>query len=903
MTDDDQDEPPPQPMRPQRKQGVLWKRRDVFRTKWRPRWFVLQPEEAVLTYYLLSRSDAAASATISTPLRRASNNGNSNMGAYTAPPVVTTTRNPSMHSISNVSDVTMTDMQSTVGTVSENPVDYDVVPRGAIYLAGCQVSVNDTLSRPAEGLFAFTIEPPSSDPGVSCHLAARTEESRTAWVETLSAICRDTANDDNDEDEEDSNGAGETGGSRTRGSRNNNNNGVASPAMSSSITWKSLSPPETLFDHVPPALAAMIEQSLESHLDLCEDEAPSLQWTPVLQDRDGVSAYQRQDLHGRTILKSTATLPHHPKQLLNILLDSKQRPNFEPSVECSERLEVLNPNTFLDYYSYKAVWPTAPRDFAVVLHWQALQRKHPRQNNVEGRREEALVTLAFSCPEANELKEPSPPQVRAHLHASFYLLRLIPAGTGSDDSPKCRLTRILSYDLGGSLPRNLSNTVLMQQAKLPAVLQAYLQRTDPSPEPRLTTNDGPLTNECVIRDVVESISNMDNTAIVSGARRRLNFDRNARETVSGGSSAADSDNENDEDVTDEPDVASSNLESYSELPVPYVAAILLSPLLLHRLLHASGLFVHSEIFGMRSVHPSILFCIAAFFAVRFIVIRSLGYELSKPLSHQAFIMRNRAAPTTCIFSVDLKGVLRFIGMKREEKKESGINNQQPPATPNQVEVSVVHIVALALARAMQNHAECWNYRRVNVPILLIDGLFRYPSSSLDISVSMASGRLVTLENFHFDNVQAVASAVSAAEKELHDDAEHQVSQKKMFSLPLSLNNLLEGRPRHGRCLILLTKTDSEDDNQRSNDSSDVAKVEITQTPLPHDLDVLVVVGSVRLERNNSAVGSPRRPGPPPKPILSLSLTVNTASVLDTGKCHRFAEELQKLIQFPELCDD
>jgi hypothetical protein len=52
-------------------------------------------------------------------------------------------------------------------------------------------------------------------------------------------------------------------------------------------------------------------------------------------------------------MKSTATIPHHPKQLLNLLIDSQRRPNFEPNVSVSERLELLNTFTFLDYYAYK----------------------------------------------------------------------------------------------------------------------------------------------------------------------------------------------------------------------------------------------------------------------------------------------------------------------------------------------------------------------------------------------------------------------------------------------------------------------------------------------------------------------------------------------------------------------
>eukprot|EP00537_Pseudo-nitzschia_pungens_P011738 CAMPEP_0172391652 /NCGR_PEP_ID=MMETSP1061-20121228/8007_1 /TAXON_ID=37318 /ORGANISM="Pseudo-nitzschia pungens, Strain cf. pungens" /LENGTH=82 /DNA_ID=CAMNT_0013122325 /DNA_START=88 /DNA_END=333 /DNA_ORIENTATION=+ len=40
-------------------QGVLWKRRDVFKNRWRPRWFVLHPRQRMLTYYILSNPEVA----------------------------------------------------------------------------------------------------------------------------------------------------------------------------------------------------------------------------------------------------------------------------------------------------------------------------------------------------------------------------------------------------------------------------------------------------------------------------------------------------------------------------------------------------------------------------------------------------------------------------------------------------------------------------------------------------------------------------------------------------------------------------------------------------------------------------------------------------------------------------
>lgn len=43
-------------------QGVLWKRRDIFKNRWRPRWFVLQSGQGVLTYYLLVKDGSTNNA-------------------------------------------------------------------------------------------------------------------------------------------------------------------------------------------------------------------------------------------------------------------------------------------------------------------------------------------------------------------------------------------------------------------------------------------------------------------------------------------------------------------------------------------------------------------------------------------------------------------------------------------------------------------------------------------------------------------------------------------------------------------------------------------------------------------------------------------------------------------------
>merc|ERR1712194_652526 len=155
------------------------------------------------------------------------------------------------------------------------------------------------------------------------------------------------------------------------------------------------------------------------------------------------------------------------------------------------------------------------------------------------------------------------------------------------------------------------------------------------------------------------------------------------------------------------------------------------------------------------------------------------------------------------------------------------------------EVSVVHIVAIALVRAMQNHADCWNHRRVSLPFLFKDGFFRYPDSQLDVALSLASGRLVCLEDFAFNSVQTVADAMLASEQ--HQSSADTLAVEGILS---SFCSLLCFGHRHGRCPIILTKTDPEDNHPTSN-CSDTGGVEITTSNLPIGVDVVVTLGGVR----------------------------------------------------------
>mmetsp|Transcript_36181 Transcript_36181/g.87532 ORF Transcript_36181/g.87532 Transcript_36181/m.87532 type:complete len:953 (+) Transcript_36181:89-2947(+) len=158
--------PPTSMSNRQRKQGVLWKRRDLFKYHWRPRWFVLHNEQHLLTYYLLANKDKKKN-------RRNSQNQDTQSQASQA----TSTRETGNRSRT----------ASETSNISQNPVDYDVVPRGSIYLLGSSVEANQMLSKPSENLYVFTIT--DHEHATFVHLAARSVQVRDEWMEEIMVAC------------------------------------------------------------------------------------------------------------------------------------------------------------------------------------------------------------------------------------------------------------------------------------------------------------------------------------------------------------------------------------------------------------------------------------------------------------------------------------------------------------------------------------------------------------------------------------------------------------------------------------------------------------------------------------------------------------------------------------------
>jgi hypothetical protein len=358
----------------------------------------------------------------------------------------------------------------------------------------------------------------------------------------------------------------------------------------------------------------------------------------------------------------------------------------------------------------------------------------------------------------------------------------------------------------------------------------HLARNEVVPESRLK---GPFTHEILIRDVIDLLPRRT----IGTVKRQLTFENLESAIVTN----------NNDDISRSASTLRKRIQAQVQVqeheppPLEVQSIYLLAPIVLFRVVSFLG------------IPGAVLwFCLAVFLAVRHIVLLHFGEIVPKSTDLKVI------GPVTCRFSVDLKGVLRFIANKKEEREE---------LEGGTAEVSVVHIVACAVARALKKE-ETLRQRRVKFPSLLIDECVQPTPDSVDVSVSENAGGLVTLKGVDKRGVQSIADELA--------DLHHVTDETREL----------------GQCLVLATP------------DYDQTDMELDVAPVHPDVSVVAVVGGVRLSRNTRSSRSAGY-GPPagaPRPMLSVSLTINAAQQNDLAICRRFAEEVQKLLQFPEMCD-
>jgi len=888
---------PPSPS-PSILQGVLWKRRDIFTNRWRPRWFVLHPSQGLMTYYLLDE-------TVSQRLAAAESASSAILQATTTLQQQPTTTSDA--SSSSVPRRRTSSWDSLGGVVSENAVDYDVVPRGTIYLVGCTVTVNETLSKPnQQQLFALTIRPPSLSDAPHVHLAARSATVRDAWVQRLQQVCRQcpdvnvtatttmTTLEENVPDNAPpetiitttttTNEAAAAATTTTVAEETTDADGGQSGNVvvisNSRPQWTRLgSASRRLYDNVPPVLAQRIQTVIDETLpilSLADDEEPlnlSSPWKEVFRQEGGGDVIARwywrktgtttnSNDQGDTppMLYATAVLEQQsPYSVFDVLVDPDQQTELDASVNEAARLHVLNPHTFYEYCSYRAAWPTSPRELVTVLHWQVVVQKKQTSDDKEEEEERAILIVSFSCPEADQVRgPPAEGHVRAKLHVCMTLLQP-KLSSSSSSSVSCLVKRVLSVDMGGfQVGFPWTNIMLTQRASFLVRLADYLQQQDERqdrPLPTTTTRSAMVDDE-ICQKIILRQGTYDNQR---DAHRRSPGRQRTE-------SREDTDNDDGESLVIDDTKYRNGKKRLSASPK--APSVVTQAILLFVPVAVAKFVVLLEL-----PYPSLWFFLCVFVMIRRIVLLHLGdyIPLNGP-DHQNTEQSRRqlTGPVTCRFQVDLKGVLRFITNKKEEREELKTGT---------AEVSVVHIVACAVARALRDEPQL-NKRRFSIPWLFIDVLClnSHPDDGVSVTISENEGEPITLKSVDKSGVQTVADQLA------------------------QLTKVKEQQQELGQCLVMATT------------NYDQIDMETDTAPIDPSVRVVAVIGGVRLEHNphparRASHGLPPNHNRSLRPVLALSLTMGGPAgcpgmgSVDFVTCRRFAEEVQKLLQFPEMCDN
>eukprot|EP00980_Cylindrotheca_fusiformis_P004899 scaffold1041_cov121-Cylindrotheca_fusiformis.AAC.4 len=920
----------------QRMQGVLWKRRDLFKNHWRPRWFVLHHQQHLLTYYLLSNS---------------SNNNNSRSNA-TPPALASGNRSRTASESSNV---------------TQNTVDYDVVPRGSIYLLGSTVETNPLLTNPAENLYVMTITDHRNATYV--HLAARSIDIRQEWIQQIRLVCQrprprttmsqqqrprrelarlpstastttyastaapppaepltlqnavqphldDCSNSSlqwmsaesyplapeiyrevevllqdmdfdnttipwkeqwmdawrNETDPEISEdyanelgdileqalptGSSSSSPTTATGTSLSSFPPTSDDNSSSNSKWSTLST-ELLYDNVPPALVQSMEQVLQKYLPYVEHkDHPDLNFK---YDQHGVhcSVHKKQQLIRsiRTIAPGT----HTPADYLQLLWVFERDLELESNVTLQEPLLQYNVHTTLVYKAYQAVWPTGPREFCSVAHWRLLKTKRNSETGKGGGL--ALCLLAFSCPEAEELRpRVAPKHVRGHLEVSLQVWEQTPAG--------CVHTRILSYDLKGQIPRAIIQTVMTQQAELPRIMDAHLTRVK---KRRRNNNNN-------ARSSITSVSKLDYEALyqvlkdknaAALVKKKKKKEKEKKEAAAAARRNKNKASDNDSIVEPSSSLTGTATQSRADAPSIWMESmVLLSPVLCHKLL---SLVLNG--WNVTSWMTPWVVAVCMVLAVRWICLEHLlRYSILLPQKATipaagggvatTFMKKTtRQGITRCNFSVNLRNIDRFLERKRgreDKQATSSSTTKQPP--PPKAEMS--HVVIRALARAMAKNPGLIAVRPLpSLPLVYT------ATTVLHDDTTETTCQAVWIPPQEQLSIPAIAKFLSNS------------SSNKPNEVTSSQPSFLETNVLGPSCRLWV----SDDETQRN------------RTPIKIDWSApdspLTVAISIYLRRQTQLITTKH---------LQVSLAFQSS---DVAACRAFSKEVEQLIQMPEMCDD
>lgn len=978
----------------------------MFKKQWRERYFILNHDTGILSYYLLPKGKK---------LNQINAKTSDNDGS---------------------------------GSESEQVPINDLIPRGKIYLPGCVVSVKDSASNShaAEGninLLIFTIEFPTKSSNnakngnTTCFLSAANETDRAIWVRKISAVCvlssfhkidnirnRCYSNPDID----DASVMSYQRNFQNCESEHQQNLPITQPAQSLNNTALP-GGSEEFSSNLPPALSERISYMVRAArsllIDQHEDEDNNGEWTKLCE-QGGVRAVQRKQGNNAYMIRVRTTLPHRRSSIRETITDVRNKPKFDSRVQHSRLLHCYDAHTSLDYYATKPMFSVAqpdsavePRDFCVITHWQESNTSTDSESN-------GVLVVSFShederirCPESNHSAFDKT-STRANSILSAWWLE-----SPNDDESSTNVRALFSTDLNGDMiPKDVVDRIVLHEAMLPTAVDDHLsggetpssdeveegdvhgsvntvvesentqgqardsnegfgdrakgkQNVDPNDDkalenalneygdysrPRSESNVSPsmstgkdsftksmkknnleesanlqltkhqtrvepnlethgtkkvekrvsspvpkkvalaedeMKSDTVTHSVIKSPSSKAVVScfvllfVIAYLAQRISFgdhfDRTSTFVFFCLVFAIASDATTRRNASKAHDVADmiptsgdGREDESSEASISYLVVTLLFPSL--------SWYVCSFVFPERK---ELVFVVALFCSARRLVLGTLGPPAMLPdgsdvgdpftghpgLGTGAFTGR---------FTVDLKGVLRFLGHKREELREEILRSGGTASRDE--EIAVHHIVVKAAAIALTETPEL-NVSRVKLPLLGVRGC--WPRRRVDVSVATGAHRLSSSVNraVLLRSVDAMADVRDVANRLAAETTREPRSggssswrdRARALRVRSVVDRLSFNSGRFGACVVL------------TSPNAEHSDVDVEVAPCPDlGVNVVVVVGGVRASNNGRSGAG--------KSLLSMSVSID-CPLANAASCRRFAERLQQLVQFPETCEE
>ena len=561
------------------------------------------------------------------------------------------------------------------------------------------------------------------------------------------------------------------------------------------------------------------------------------------------------------VVRGDAVMPYPPMAVFSAVANIRNKALYDNQFDYGDRLVTYNPYTFVDYYRYKAVWPTSTRDLSNIVSWKCEDGKL------------MAIMKEFKddkvCPKIRGF-------VRAECIIGAWLIEEVVLEGGKRGS---KVKILVCSDLKGSLPSNVVSMVTQQQAMFPVIVGRWMSENVPFDDPRF---DKPLTE----KNIIESVINRMPEDMQVGAKPPPSTPSPAQPPTTNTKSKGGSRVQN-RDLSLGVNIPTSPAKSQGKPSIFFISVALFFPVILWycvkfhftHLAHYRGfLFLAGLVLGLRA------FCV-----------RRLG----QPMSYKdgssinlCGVGNGGTGAVKCKFVVDLKKILRYIQTRQGGKRQS---------RPVSDSVAVTHIALKALAVTL-SEMKLFNGRKVKLPLLGVEGY--YPNSGVDVSTSAGKPengsssifKLVDADSMSVGSIASTISALSSEKKKATGG--HTTLIPTLFRKPLEVLSEqldlpvkvlgLEGR-KFGSALVI------------TSPNSDGNEIDIQVDPVVplsgkgSGPNIILVVGGVQIQPSlakDSRIAVSR-------PVLGISVTFN-CDVANVASCRMFSERLQQLMGNPAL---